>query len=88
MTGSSDRTSDGPRPRAVRRRDTERRLAHDVDVWVASASVDGVPYLVPLSFDWDGGTLLVATPPTARPAGTWPRPGPLGWRWASPATCP
>ncbi|WP_327726381.1 pyridoxamine 5'-phosphate oxidase family protein [Streptomyces sp. NBC_00487] len=69
MTGSSDRTSDGPRPRAVRRRDTERRLAHDVDVWVASASVDGVPYLVPLSFDWDGGTLLVATPadsPTGR----------------------
>ncbi|MFE7836092.1 pyridoxamine 5'-phosphate oxidase family protein [Streptomyces sp. NPDC057474] len=58
MTGSPA----GPRPRAVRRRDTEHRLAHDVDVWVASASVDGVPYLVPLSFDWDGETLLVATP--------------------------
>jgi hypothetical protein len=69
MTGSSDGTSGGPRPRAVRRHDTERRLAHDVDVWVASASVDGVPYLVPLSFDWDGETLLVATPadsPTGR----------------------
>ena len=65
MTGSST----GPRPRAVRRRDTEHRLAHDVDVWVASASRDGVPYLVPLSFDWDGETLLVATPadsPTGR----------------------
>ncbi|WP_327342016.1 pyridoxamine 5'-phosphate oxidase family protein [Streptomyces europaeiscabiei] len=58
MTGSSA----GPRPRGERRRDTEHRLAHDVDVWVASASVDGVPYLVPLSFDWDGETLLVATP--------------------------
>jgi hypothetical protein len=57
-----------PRSRAERRRDTERRLAHDVDLWVASASADGAPYLVPLSFDWDGGTLLVATP-TDSPTG-------------------
>lgn len=28
---------------------------------MASASKDGVPYLVPLSFDWDGEPLLVAT---------------------------
>jgi Pyridoxamine 5'-phosphate oxidase len=58
-----------PRSRAERRRDTEHRLTHDVDVWVASASADGAPYLVPLSFDWDGETLLVATPaysPTGR----------------------
>jgi hypothetical protein len=58
-----------PRSRAQRRRDTEHRLAHDVDLWVASASADGAPYLVPLSFDWDGEALLVATPadsPTAR----------------------
>jgi hypothetical protein len=43
-----------PRSRAQRRRDTEHRLSHDVDVWVASASAGGGPYLVPLSFDWDG----------------------------------
>jgi hypothetical protein len=43
-----------PRSRAQRRRDTEHRLNHDVDVWVASASADGAPYLVALSFDWDG----------------------------------
>jgi len=58
-----------PRSRAERRRDTEDRLTHDVDVWVASASADGTPYLVPLSFDWDGEALLVATPadsPTGR----------------------
>ncbi len=58
-----------PRSRAQRRRDTEHRLNHDVDVWVASASADGAPYLVPLSFDWDGEALLVATPadsPTGR----------------------
>ena len=58
-----------PRSRAERRRDTEHRLAHDVDLWVASASPGGAPYLVPLSFDWDGEALLLATPadsPTGR----------------------
>ena len=58
-----------PRSRAQRRRDTEHRLTHDVDVWVASASADGAPYLVPLSFDWGGEALLLATPadsPTGR----------------------
>src|SRR4051794_37076881 len=58
-----------PRPRDERRRDTERRLAHDVDLWVASASPDGAPFLIPLSFDWDGEALLLATPansPTGR----------------------
>jgi hypothetical protein len=50
-----------PRSRAERRTDIEDRLRNDVDVWVASASPDGVPYLVPLSFDWDGEALLVAT---------------------------
>jgi hypothetical protein len=61
--------STGPRSRAQRRRDTEHRLTHDVDAWVASASPDGAPYLVPLSFDWDGAALLIATPadsPTGR----------------------
>ncbi|MFF7589614.1 pyridoxamine 5'-phosphate oxidase family protein [Kitasatospora purpeofusca] len=59
----------GPRPLAERRQDIERRLAEDVDVWVATASPDGVPHLVPLSFDRDGGALLLATPlgsPTGR----------------------
>jgi Pyridoxamine 5'-phosphate oxidase len=58
-----------PRSRAQRRRDTEHRLTDDIDLWVASASADGAPYLVPLSFDWDGEALLVATPtdsPTGR----------------------
>lgn len=54
------------RSRAQRRRDTEHRLTHDVDVWVASASPDGLPYLVPLSFDWDGERLTVATPRDSR----------------------
>jgi hypothetical protein len=61
--------SAAPRSRAQRRLDTEHRLTHDVDLWVASASVDGAPHLVPLSFDWDGDALLLATPedsPTGR----------------------
>jgi hypothetical protein len=58
-----------PRSRPQRRRDTEHRLTHDIDAWVASASADGAPYLVPLCFDWDGEALLGATPtdsPTGR----------------------
>lgn len=56
------------RSRAQRRRDTEHRLATDVDLWVASASADGEPHLIPLSFDWDGATVLLSTP-AASPTG-------------------
>jgi hypothetical protein len=53
-----------------RKLDTIRRLEGDVDVWVATADpASGTPYLVPLSYMWDGKTLLVATPaasPTSR----------------------
>ncbi|MGI5227709.1 pyridoxamine 5'-phosphate oxidase family protein [Actinoallomurus sp. CA-142502] len=51
-----------------RKQDTLRRLEVDEDAWVATAGDDG-PYLVPLSFLWDGATLLLSTPsssPTAR----------------------
>jgi len=51
-----------PRPLRQRVRDTLVRLDHDVDAWVATAdSETGAPYLVPLSFMWDGSTVLVAT---------------------------
>ena len=50
-----------PRLGVDRRRDTEHRLQHDVDLWVATASTDGTPHLVPLSFDWDGESLLLST---------------------------
>jgi hypothetical protein len=38
------------RSRAQRRRDTERRLTHDKDAWVASVSADGAPSLAALLF--------------------------------------
>jgi nitroimidazol reductase NimA-like FMN-containing flavoprotein (pyridoxamine 5'-phosphate oxidase superfamily) len=53
-----------------RKRDSLNRLERDVDAWVATADGgSGTPYLVPLSFLWDGATLLIATPassPTSR----------------------
>jgi hypothetical protein len=61
-----------PPPRRLEQRiaDARHRLENDVDAWVASADPEsGVPYLVPLSFLWDGATLLFATPassPTGR----------------------
>jgi nitroimidazol reductase NimA-like FMN-containing flavoprotein (pyridoxamine 5'-phosphate oxidase superfamily) len=59
----------GPRTAAQRRADTEHRLTHDVDAWVATADDGDTPRLTPLSFRWDGSTLLLATPvagPTGR----------------------
>ena len=48
-----------------RKRDALHRLAHDIDLWVATAGSDGIPYLVPLSYLWDGATLLLPTPATS-----------------------
>lgn len=49
-----------------RKADTLRRLSSDVDTWVATADpATGTPYLVPLSFLWDGATVLISTPGTS-----------------------
>lgn len=62
MTAMNTPTA-GPRTPEQRKQDTLHRLAHDVDAWVATADADtGTPYLIPLSFLWDGESLLVATP--------------------------
>ena len=46
--------------------DTLHRLEHDVDAWVATADpARGTPYMVPLSFLWDGDTIVIATPVTS-----------------------
>lgn len=49
------------RSREQRKQDVLDRLEKDDDACVATASADGVPTLVPLSFVWDRGTLLMAT---------------------------
>ncbi|MGW2937054.1 pyridoxamine 5'-phosphate oxidase family protein [Streptomyces sp. NPDC001156] len=52
-----------------RKHDTLHRLEHDVDAWIATAdAAGGIPYLVPLSYLWDGRSLLFATP-AASPTG-------------------
>jgi hypothetical protein len=59
-------TEEPARTAKQRKQDTLRRLEHDEDAWVATADEDGgAPYLVPLSFVWDGATLLFATPATS-----------------------
>ncbi|GAA1672894.1 hypothetical protein GCM10009745_14720 [Kribbella yunnanensis] len=57
-------TATAPRPLATRKRDTLHRLEHDVDAWVATASPNGTPYLMPLSFLWNGTHLYLATATT------------------------
>ncbi len=58
-----------PRSPQQRKQDTLTRLEQDIDAWVATADGgSGSPYLVPLSFLWDGSALLVATP-AASPTG-------------------
>ncbi|NEE35283.1 pyridoxamine 5'-phosphate oxidase, partial [Streptomyces sp. SID7982] len=49
--------------REQRKQDTLNRLRQDEDAWLATASADGEPTLVPLSFLWDDGTgtLVMAT---------------------------
>ncbi|WP_030544383.1 pyridoxamine 5'-phosphate oxidase family protein [Streptomyces albus] len=58
------------RPPDQRRLDVLKRLDQDIDAWVATADPEtGTPYLVPLSFLWDGTSLWLATPassPTGR----------------------
>jgi Pyridoxamine 5'-phosphate oxidase len=57
-----------PRSAQQRRQDTLARLESDVDAWIATAG-DGGPYLVPLSYLWDGRTVVISTPansPTSR----------------------
>ncbi|WP_369176164.1 pyridoxamine 5'-phosphate oxidase family protein [Streptomyces mutabilis] len=62
-------TSPPARSAEQRRRDTLHRLDHDEDAWVATADgTSGMPYLVPLSFLWNGSCLLFSTP-AASPTG-------------------
>ncbi|MFD8570288.1 pyridoxamine 5'-phosphate oxidase family protein [Streptomyces sp. NPDC059639] len=45
-----------------RKQDTLARLERDVDVWVATADpASGTPYMMPLSFLWHDGALIVST---------------------------
>ncbi|MFE9045338.1 pyridoxamine 5'-phosphate oxidase family protein [Streptomyces sp. NPDC012421] len=64
------------RDSAQRIKDVRERLAREMDLWVASAGPDGMPYLVPLSFFWDGDDVWLVTRlanPTGRNLAANPR---------------
>ncbi|MFP8882547.1 pyridoxamine 5'-phosphate oxidase family protein [Streptomyces mangrovi] len=56
-------TAPHPAPRTAeqRRRDVLKRLEEDVDAWVSTVNPDATPCLVPLSFLWSRGSLLIST---------------------------
>jgi hypothetical protein len=55
-------TATAPRSPEQRKRDTLALLeAPHPNTWVATASLDSTPYLVPLTFAWDGRSILLAT---------------------------
>lgn len=41
--------------------DSLHRLERDKDLWIASTNLKGDPYLVPLSFWWNGISLFIST---------------------------
>ncbi len=55
-----------PRDLVQRKADILAKLTGDNDVWVATASAEGTPCLVPLSFAWIDERVLLATPRTNR----------------------
>ena len=50
-----------PRSTEERKADTLARLAADTDCWVPSASAAGEAYLIPLSYLWYEGRIVLAT---------------------------
>jgi hypothetical protein len=51
------------RSRQQRKLNALTRLESDVDAWIATVDeTNSTPYLVPLSFLWDGNSLLISTP--------------------------
>ena len=61
MSDKKEKITPPARPLLQRRKDTYSRLEHDKDIWIASGDSDGNPWLVPLSFWWDGKSLFITT---------------------------
>ncbi|GAA2561019.1 hypothetical protein GCM10010435_35790 [Winogradskya consettensis] len=54
-----------PRPTVQRREDVLRKLTHERHLWLATSGPEG-PHLIPLSYFWDGKSLLMTTKPNSR----------------------
>ncbi len=57
-----------PRSAAERAAHARHLLATEIDAWVASASADADAHLIPLSFLWDGRSMVLSTPVRSRTA--------------------
>jgi hypothetical protein len=57
-----------PRPLAQRKEDALGRLRTEIDCWVASADESGNAHLVPFSYYWDDGAIVLAMPPANKSA--------------------
>ncbi|MEY9877275.1 nitroimidazol reductase NimA-like FMN-containing flavoprotein (pyridoxamine 5'-phosphate oxidase superfamily) [Streptacidiphilus sp. MAP12-33] len=55
-------TDASPRPLERRIADARARFDADIDAWVSTSGAAG-PYLVPLSYDWDGVSFVLSTLP-------------------------
>jgi hypothetical protein len=57
----------GPPPRDTmrRREDVMRKLTHERHLWLATSGPDG-PHMIPLSYFWDGESLLLTTRAASR----------------------
>jgi hypothetical protein len=58
------------KPRSAFKRAAHARhlLESEIDAWVASASASGDAHLIPLSFLWDGASMVLSTPVRSRTA--------------------
>ncbi len=56
------------RPPAERASHARAQLEAGIDVWVTSASASGEAHLIPLSYLWDGSSILLSTPERSRTA--------------------
>ena len=67
-----------PRDRATRKADALSLLrTPGIDVWVATASTDGAPYLVPLSLAWVDSRAVIALATSSRTARNLHAGGPV-----------
>lgn len=57
-----------PKSFSVRSLHARELLAAESDAWVSSASASGDPYLIPLTYHWDGQSMLFSTPEASRTA--------------------
>jgi hypothetical protein len=55
-----------PKPMLERAAHARELIATERDAWVASATSDGEAYMIPLTYHWNGSSMLFSTPERSR----------------------